>query len=235
MRPDGGYVIQLKAADAAGKLEASYANPAPLREFIDRQLALPGKPSSSLLNQALDLAVIQRDPDFLARVLQHIPDEPGKPYYSGGVWFPRAYFVGILARLRHDESAAQAVFAEARKEASREVASQPENPGIWSILATIDSELGRHEDALREMRQACELVPAKRDALFGADYEIGLADVEAHAGQIDRAIERLANLTEIPSLISYGDLKLSRTWDPVRSDPRFQALVEKLAPREAKP
>ncbi len=30
VRPDGGYVINIKAVDAAGKLDASYANPAPL-------------------------------------------------------------------------------------------------------------------------------------------------------------------------------------------------------------
>jgi len=30
VRPDGGYVIAIKAADATGKLDASYANPSPL-------------------------------------------------------------------------------------------------------------------------------------------------------------------------------------------------------------
>ena len=30
VRPDGGYVINIKAADASGKLDASYANPNPL-------------------------------------------------------------------------------------------------------------------------------------------------------------------------------------------------------------
>ena len=30
VRPDGGYTIDIKAVDAAGKLDASYANPSPL-------------------------------------------------------------------------------------------------------------------------------------------------------------------------------------------------------------
>jgi hypothetical protein len=30
VRPDGGYVINIKAVDASGKLDASYANPSPL-------------------------------------------------------------------------------------------------------------------------------------------------------------------------------------------------------------
>jgi uncharacterized protein (DUF2147 family) len=30
VRPDGGYVINIKGVDAAGKLDAAYANPSPL-------------------------------------------------------------------------------------------------------------------------------------------------------------------------------------------------------------
>jgi hypothetical protein len=30
VRPDGGYVIEIRAVDASGKLDASYANPRPL-------------------------------------------------------------------------------------------------------------------------------------------------------------------------------------------------------------
>lgn len=34
VRPDGGYVIRIKAVDAGGKLDASYANPSPLPFYI---------------------------------------------------------------------------------------------------------------------------------------------------------------------------------------------------------
>ena len=36
-----------------------------------------------------------------------------------------------------------------------------------------------------------------------------------------------ANLTYQPT---YGDLKLNPMWDPLRSNPRFVSLVERLAP-----
>ena len=42
VRPDGGYVINIKAADAAGKLDASYANPSPL-PFYTAEAAPDGK------------------------------------------------------------------------------------------------------------------------------------------------------------------------------------------------
>ena len=34
VRPDGGYVINIKSVDASGKLDAAYANPNPLREEV---------------------------------------------------------------------------------------------------------------------------------------------------------------------------------------------------------
>ena len=36
-RPDGGYVLEIRSADGAGKLDASYANPSPIK--VSRALA----------------------------------------------------------------------------------------------------------------------------------------------------------------------------------------------------
>ena len=41
------------------------------------------------------------------------------------------------------------------------------------------------------------------------------------------AIEKLDYLLSIPSLISAADLRFNPQWDPLRDDPRFQALLEK--------
>jgi hypothetical protein len=38
----------------------------------------------------------------------------------------------------------------------------------------------------------------------------------------------------LPSqLLSYGALKLLPFWDPLRGDPRFEKIVESLAPKES--
>ena len=42
LRPDGGYTIRIRAADAGGRLDAAYANPNPL-PFSKAQTALDGK------------------------------------------------------------------------------------------------------------------------------------------------------------------------------------------------
>lgn len=42
VRPDGGYTITIRSADAAGRLDASYANPTPL-PFHNAEATLNGK------------------------------------------------------------------------------------------------------------------------------------------------------------------------------------------------
>ena len=41
-------------------------------------------------------------------------------------------------------------------------------------------------------------------------------------------------LAKIPGGPSYGDLRLSPIWDPLRGDARFDKIVASLAPKDAK-
>ena len=51
-------------------------------------------------------------------------------------------------------------------------------------------------------------------------------------GDKDRAIERLAEAAKLPgSHVTYGYLRLHPLWDPLRGDPRFEAIVASLAPK----
>jgi len=46
-------------------------------------------------------------------------------------------------------------------------------------------------------------------------------------GENARAIELLDSLLGRPSPVTVPLLKLSPAWDPLRNDPRFQALIDK--------
>jgi len=95
----------------------------------------------------------------------------------------------------------------------------------------IDAGLGRRDQALREGWRAVELLPLEKDAVGGAEIIKYLAAIAALADDKNLASEQLAIVTNRPSPISYGQLKLLPFWDPLRGDPRFEKIVASLAPK----
>jgi hypothetical protein len=49
------------------------------------------------------------------------------------------------------------------------------------------------------------------------------------------ALDELNKLTQMPSDINYGELRLNPYWDPLRGDRRFEKIVAALAPDAKKP
>src|SRR5262249_20252865 len=79
----------------------------------------------------------------------------------------------------------------------------------WVYLA-----LGRNADALRLSRQAADIISIEKDALAGANFQIGLAQIEARAGAPEEAIKRLRRLLSIPAgAASIAGLKMDPVWD----------------------
>ena len=72
----------------------------------------------------------------------------------------------------------------------------------------IDAGLGRKEEALREGRRACELLPISKDAIDGVGLAVYLAQIYAWVGEKDLAIEQIAAVERLPNSLSYGFLKL---------------------------
>ena len=57
----------------------------------------------------------------------------------------------------------------------------------------------------------------------------------APVGEKDLALEHLARAVQLPAGPHYGELKLDLDWDPLRGDPRCEAIVASLAPKEPSP
>ena len=103
------------------------------------------------------------------------------------------------------------------------------------VLGLIDAALGNKETALQEGRRAMELLPVQKDARTGQELITYFAVIAAWVGEKDLALEQLAAAAPAPGasdLASYGMLKLSNFWDPLRGDPRFEKIVASLAPKE---
>ena len=132
--------------------------------------------------------------------------------------------------MRQDEAAAHSAFTAARAETEKLVQAQPENVRPLAVLALIDAELGDKEKAIREGRTASDMLPPTKDALDGVWLMTNLARIYSLTGEKDLALEKLEALSKRASGPingpSYGELHLNPDWDPLRSDPRFEKLVE---------
>jgi TolB-like protein/class 3 adenylate cyclase len=177
-----------------------------------------------------DHALCERTAAAAARSLANYPRD-GLPS-SGGVNFPHAYWEGVVARWQGESTKAQAAFTAARNEVAKTVEKQPDFAAGLSLLGMIDAGLGRKEEALREGRRACELLPISKDAIDGVALAVNLAQIYAWVGEKGLAIEQIAAVERVPNLLSYGFLKLSPIWDSLHGDPRFEKIVASLAPKE---
>ena len=114
---------------------------------------------------------------------------------------------------------------------------RPDDTFAMAELAWVYLALGRDADALRLSRQAADTISLEKDALAGANFQMGLAQIEARAGAPEEAIKRLRHLLSIPAggAASIVGLKIDPVWDPIRNRPDFQQLLsgpEQIGPNE---
>ena len=207
------------------------ADPKLLHAAIDAILAEDANaaPMLTLVNPWLFLALRERDPIEAQRALSRMS---GSGCFDESIPFPHGWCEGLVAGSRGDESAARAAFDSARKELTKTVRNQPDYAAALCALGVVDAVLGNREDAIHEGERAVELIPVSKNAIEGATLARYLAVIYAWTGDKDRAIERLAETTHLPGgHISYGYLRLHPLWDPVRGDPRFEAIAASLAPK----
>jgi TolB-like protein/Flp pilus assembly protein TadD len=176
-----------------------------------------------------DYALCERTAAAAARMLTNYPRDGVATNY--GVNCPQGYWEGVVARWQGDSAKAQAAFAAARNEVAKTVEKQPDFAAAISLLGMIDAGLGRKDEALREGRRACELLPISKDAIAGTGCAINLAQIYARSDEKDLAIEQIAAVERVPNELSYGRLKLHPYWDSLRGDPRFEEIVAALAPK----
>ncbi|HEV2046004.1 MAG TPA: tetratricopeptide repeat protein [Chthoniobacterales bacterium] len=137
------------------------------------------------------------------------------------------YLLGFVRKALHDEAGARAAFLKAKDLLEAQLKQSPDSPDLRIQLAKVLAYLGEKDAALTEARRATEILPESKDAFGGPEITEGVAEVCAIVGENARAIELLDGLLGRPSPVTVALLKLSPMWDPLRKDPRFQALIDK--------
>jgi serine/threonine-protein kinase len=105
----------------------------------------------------------------------------------------------------------------------------PEDPARHAQHGLILAALGQKQEAIAEGKRAVELLPESQDAFDGPGCTAALAEIYAWTGELDEAFRLLDHLLAVPNGIAVQVFKLDPAWDPLRKDPRYQALIEKYA------
>jgi len=208
------------------------ADTTPFHQFIDRLRAEQPTAVADVADDWFACALAERDWPAAERALTALGNNP---FWGDLVTLKRQFGDGLLARAMHDEARARKAFAAARLEQEQVVQQQKDYGPPVCVLGLIDAALGNKEAALQEGRRAMELLPVEKDSISGQSVRAFFAVIAAWAGEKDLALHQLA--TAAPTygaglITSYGHLKLSPFWDPLRGDPRFEQIVASLAPKE---
>jgi TolB-like protein/Flp pilus assembly protein TadD len=144
---------------------------------------------------------------------------------------PKAFLEGMIHLLQGDKTKAQAEFEQARLISEKLLREAPEDSARHAQHGLILATLGQKQEATAEGKRAVELLPESQDAMDGPQATANLAQIYAWTGEFDEAFRLLDHLFAVPSNLTVPMLKLDPAWDPLRQDPRFQALIDKYSPK----
>jgi TolB-like protein/Flp pilus assembly protein TadD len=208
------------------------ADTGPWRESIENMLTNePGSEKDPFVaSQRYTLALYDRDWDAAERAAPVLAQKHSLQWS-----FPelgRDFWVGVIARLKGDETSARAAFMRARAQQEEEIRGHPDDAVLLADLGLIDAALGRKEEALNEGRRAMELLSGVKNLYTEPYVRKSFAIICAWTGERELALGQLEALIKIPGSYTYGNFRLSPMWDPLRGDPRFEKIVASLAPKE---
>ena len=138
---------------------------------------------------------------------------------------PASLLRAHLEMVRGNETMAKKYYDSARVFLERKQKTNPDDERVYSALGIVYAGLGRKEEALRAGTRGLELLPVEKEAWRGSFRLIDLAKIYAMTGNHEKAIDLLERLLSIPSEVSGVYLKIDPSWNSLRTNKRFQQLI----------
>jgi TolB-like protein/Tfp pilus assembly protein PilF len=190
-----------------------------------KSVPMSGELKLKITGSRIEVFFLERKYQEGLQQAESLPDDQ-IAVFPGGLW-AKYYYIGFARKALHDEPGARVAFEKAKSAAEERVSRSPDSEDAHIQLAKVLACLGDKDAALAEAQRATELLPESKDAFGGPEITAAVAEVYATLGEKARAIEILDGLLSRPSAITVEGLKTNPLWDPLRSDPRFQALLQK--------
>jgi serine/threonine-protein kinase len=191
-----------------------------------KSIPMTNEQKAKIASERADVFILQRKYREGLQEAESLPDDLLAPIYPAAL-SGKYYLIGFARKGLQDEAGARAAFLKAKNLLEAQLKQSPDAADIHVQLAKVLAYLGEKDAALTEAQRATELLPESKDAFGGPEIAAGVAEVHAILGDNDRAIEILDGLLSRPSGVTVQGLKINPIWDPLRNDPRFQALLNK--------
>jgi TolB-like protein/Tfp pilus assembly protein PilF len=180
-----------------------------------------------MLGDHANLLLLQRKYQELLQLGQRFPDDSFATV--PGSLALKYFAIGIAQKGLGDDAASRTALLKAKDILEKQVKQKPDDADLHVQLAKLLAWLGEKDAAIAEAQRAMDLRPESKDAFEGPQITEQVAQVYAILGDNARAIELLDGLLSRPSEVTLQTLKVNPAWDPLRNDPRFQALFAKYA------
>ena len=146
---------------------------------------------------------------------------------------PRALMQAQAYEALGDRQRARAHFEAAHIALAESVAVHPRSPRMHAALGLACAGLGKRTEAISEARRAMEIAGAPAETPTATAMMGEAAEIHARAGDADGALALIQRLLDMPAgrEVSVPLLRVDPVWDPLRSNPRFEALLQRYSSR----
>lgn len=198
---------------------------------IPRALAVVQGDAPALKSTRANLLTYQRKYPEAIALLESIPDTPDNFPLS----YPKAAQLAEIYWHAGDKARARPLFAQALVQDRARLTQQQDAMSLadtWDSVAWDELRVGHTAEALAAAAKSQAILAKVQDSVVGPLLMLSDAELYGQASRADLAVPLLAKVLGTSGVgFNYSPvmLWLDPNWDPIRQDPRFQALLTHYA------